>query len=54
MLQKKAAENIGVNVRDEHKFWRKVKELISERKRKVDEKFGRALSEVDVVLERSN
>ena len=46
MLQKNVSEDIRQRRRSEYKSWnRKVKDLVNESKRKLDEEFGRKLSE---------
>ncbi|RUM30999.1 MAG: hypothetical protein DSY42_03535 [Aquifex sp.] len=43
MLQGNVAEEVGVRGRIEYKSWnRKVKELVKESKKRVDEEFGRS------------
>ncbi len=44
-LQKNVAKESCVSGRAEYKFWKTLKELVNESKKKVDEEFSRKLSE---------
>ncbi len=45
MMQRNVPEEVKARRKSEYKEWKRVRELIEESKRRVDEEFGRKLSQ---------
>ncbi len=54
MLQRNLPEEVKTRKKSEYKEWKRVRKLIEESKRRVDEEFGRKLNYVKISVKTRN